>query len=98
LKGKPNELCLAIAQDSRELGGTSRAERPSGLFEVTQMLPRDLELFREIGLAHILAKSYRSQHFSECEGAARQFLEKLLGIDRAVGIPLDLLLSLSSHA
>ena len=58
------------------------------------MLPRDLELCREIGLAHILAKSYRSQHFSECEGPAGQLLEKLLGIDRAVGIPQDLLLPL----
>jgi hypothetical protein len=61
------------------------------------MLPRDLELLRKIGLTHFLAKSYGPQHLSECEQAAGQFLEKLFSIDRAVGIPLDFPLPLSSQ-
>ena len=71
LQGESNELCFAIAKDLGELGGSSRAKRPSILFEITQMLPRDLELSCEIGLAHVLAQPYRSQHFGECKGTPR---------------------------
>ena len=57
------------------------------------MLSRDLELLREIGLARVLAKSYCPKQFGERQWPARQLLEKLLSIDRAVRIPLDFPLS-----